>query len=76
MGELVCIIPGPKKELARRSAGERWCFGCRRRLPHDDVLLGDEEPSYYDPVWVRTCSGCGQDRTAFPGRVTYWEGEL
>lgn len=66
-GELLCIIPGPSKELRREPAGDRWCFACRKRLPHDDVLLGDEGPSYYDPVWVRKCSGCGNDRTTFPG---------
>ena len=66
-GELLCIIPGPTKELARESAGVRWCFGCRKHLPHDDVCLADEGPSYYDPIWVRKCSRCGKDRTAFPG---------
>jgi hypothetical protein len=65
-GELLCIIPGPTKELRRTPDGERWCFGCRKRLPHADVLYGDENPSYYDPIWVRECSGCGKDRTAFP----------
>ncbi len=69
-GRLLCIIPGPDKELAREPAGERWCFGCRKRLPHDWVLLGDSEPSYYEPVWVRQCSQCEQDRTAFPGGGT------
>jgi hypothetical protein len=49
----------------------RWCFGCRKHLPHSlvllgDVLLGDEEPGWYDPVAVVRCSGCGQDRTRFP----------
>lgn len=68
-GELLCIIPGPTKELARESAGDLWCFRCRRRLPHDHVLMGDEGPSYYDPVWIRKCSGCGEDHTAFPGTV-------
>lgn len=68
-GALLCIIPGPTKVVARQDAGERWCFGCRKRLPHEDVLLDDEEPSYYEPVWVRRCSGCGKDRTAFPGTI-------
>lgn len=63
---LVCIIPGPTKVLATESAGDRWCFGCRKRLSHTDTLLGDEGPSYYGPVWVRRCSRCGQDRTSFP----------
>jgi hypothetical protein len=64
---LTCIIPGPTKELRRIPDGDRWCFGCRARLPHDDVLLGDDEPSYYEPVWVCECSRCHKDRTRFPG---------
>jgi hypothetical protein len=70
---LVCIIPGPTEELARQDAGVRWCFGCRKHLPHVDILRGDAEPSYYEPVWTRKCSRCGQDRTAFPGREWEWE---
>lgn len=83
-GALLCIIPGPTELLRRVPDGGRviinrtillepwstlrWCFGCRQHLPHDWFLLGDKEPSYYDPVWVRKCSGCGEDRTHFPGR--------
>lgn len=67
---LLCILPGPSKVLAERDAGIRWCFGCRKHLPHTDVCLGDEEPSYYEPVWVRKCSRCGHDLTDFPG--TRW----
>lgn len=66
-GEVLCIIPGPTKVLAQHPAGDLWCFGCRKRLPHIDTCLVDEEPSYYEPVWVRECSRCGHDRTAFPG---------
>lgn len=69
MGELLCIIPGPTEELRRESAGVRWCFGCRAHLEHEDVLLSDPLPTYYEPVWVRRCSRCHKDRTAFPGRV-------
>jgi hypothetical protein len=63
---LVCIIPGPTVELLRTPAGELWCFECRQRLPHDYVALDYAEPSYYDPLWVRECSRCHRDRTAFP----------
>jgi len=68
-GVVVCGV-GPKHEYARESAGEMWCFGCRKRLPHDEVLTGDppDMESYYEPVWRRECSGCGRDRTVFPGR--------
>lgn len=67
-GKLLCIIPGPSVVLKTEDAGIRWCFGCRAYLPHTSVLLDDEvQPSYYDPIWVRRCSRCGEDRTAFPG---------
>lgn len=59
------MIPGPTKELKREPAGEKWCFGCRQRLPHDWVLWADEKPSYYDPQWFIECSRCKQDRTRF-----------
>ncbi len=60
------ITPGPQKVLAEHDIGDKWCFGCRKRLPHTVRVLGDEEPSYYEPVAVRVCSGCGRDQTAFP----------
>lgn len=34
----------PMIELARRDAGIRWCYGCRKRLPHTDVLMGYPPP--------------------------------
>ena len=64
------ITWGPTKVLRRESAGVRWCFGQRKRLEHERLLLDYEEPSYYEPIWVIRCSGCGQDRTRFPG--TEW----
>jgi len=68
VGELVCIIPGPSVELRRWPIGDLWCFKCRKRLPHDAVVLDDEvQPSYYDPVLIRQCSRCGEDHTTFPG---------
>jgi hypothetical protein len=66
-GEILCIIPGPTVEVRREPAGDLWCFGCRNRLPHEDVLMRDAEPSYYDPSWHRECSRCHKDRTWFPG---------
>ena len=63
------ITPGPSVVIRSENAGEHWCFRCRKRLPHTDVLLDDppeRQPSYYDPVWSRRCSGCGEDHTEFP----------
>jgi hypothetical protein len=66
-GVVLCIIPGPTVEVKREPAGDLWCFGCRKRLPHEWVLMRDAEPSYYDPTWHRECSRCHKDRTYFPG---------
>ena len=64
---VIHITWGPTKELRREAVGDRWCFGCRKRLPHEAVLLGDEKPSYYEPVWVYRCSRCNRNLTRFPG---------
>lgn len=64
---VLTACPGPDRELARHPAGTLWCFSCRKHLPHGHVLYGHDEPSHVDPVWLRRCSGCGRDRTAFPG---------
>lgn len=57
------------EEVRREPVGEMWCFHCRKRLPHDAVLLDyppDMQPTYYDPIWVYRCSECGGDHTRFP----------
>lgn len=44
----------------------RWCFACRKHLPHTWSMLWDgpeRQPSYYDPTPVLRCSGCGDDQT-------------
>jgi hypothetical protein len=62
------ICGSARREIAREPEGDRWCFECRKRLPHDWVLMDDiEQPSYYDPSWHRECSGCHRDHTYFPG---------
>jgi hypothetical protein len=67
-GQILCIIPGPSVEVKREPAGDLWCFGCRKRLPHEWVLMEDAvQPSYYDPLWRRECPRCHHDRTYFPG---------
>ena len=55
----------------------RWCFGERKRLPGvwelragwERGTVPDESVGYWEPVWAYHCSGCGEDRRAFPG----WE---
>lgn len=72
MGERrsIHVLVTPMHEEARESAGDRWCFRCRKRLPHDDVLMVcDDRYSYYEPHWRIECSGCKGDFTQFPGVV-------
>lgn len=56
-------------EHSRKPIGDLWCFGCRKRLPHDLVVYADPPGSYYDPFAVRECSRCHKDRTDFPGTI-------
>jgi hypothetical protein len=66
---VIHIVPGPTVEIRRERGEPRWCFGCRKRLAGDWVLLDDppeRQPSYYDPVWVWRCDGCNRDRSRFP----------
>ncbi len=46
---------------------DRYCYGCRARRPHSWKLVGDPQPSYYGPTPKIVCTGCGDDRTFFPG---------
>lgn len=59
--------PSAQKPIRKR---HRWkfCFECRKRLPHMLTMAYDPEPSYYEPIVFWKCAGCGHDRTAFPGR--------
>lgn len=61
---------GAMKVVREKDAGTKWCFRCRKHLPHKFVVLDYEEPSYWDPIAQYQCSGCGGDYTAFPG--TLW----
>jgi hypothetical protein len=56
-----------RRETFREPWETRWCFKCRRLLPHDAVLLVPEQPSYYGPSWRVECHGCGEDHVHFPG---------
>jgi hypothetical protein len=64
------ICPGPSVVIKTEDAGDRWCFKCRKRLPHTWELLDDppeRQPSPYPPIWVCRCSRCRGDHTRFPG---------
>jgi hypothetical protein len=68
------LTPGPTHEYRRESIGVKWCFKCRKHLPHDFVVIGDppDVESYYDPTPSYRCSGCNQDHTLFPGWERTW----
>lgn len=68
----VTVCRTPMVELRREPDRVRWCFKCRRHLPHDFVLLGDPEPSYYEPTPCYRCSGCGEDHTVGFGGCREW----
>lgn len=59
-------ICGPANVLLQSEpAGDRWCFAEQKRLPHVWELRGDPGPSWWEPMWLCRCSGCGKDRTHF-----------
>lgn len=69
---LVHVCPGPSwvVSTADDDRETRWCFGCRKHLPHTWTLLDDppeRQPSYYEPVPVIQCSRCKRDCTVHPG---------
>ncbi len=42
----------------------RWCFGCRKRLPHREMVLFHDMTDY-PPVFWWECPRCRKDRTKF-----------
>ena len=67
VGNLI-ICRGPEMEEVRRTLWEtRWCFKCRKRQPHDAVVMAPTEPSYYGPHVNVECHGRGGDHVHFPG---------
>lgn len=63
----------PMQEVRRESVGVKWCFKCRKHLPHDWIVTATVEPSYYEPTGRYDCSGCHQEHILFPGRVWEWQ---
>lgn len=64
-------------ELVRKPMGEKWCFGCRKRVEHFYVVMAPVDIySYYGPTPPQfLCSTCGKDRTLFPGYEREWDDE-
>lgn len=67
-GACVDICTGPGMVEGRREDDRvRWCFQCRKHLPHFAVLMVPVGESYYGPHWQLECEGCGEDHADFPG---------
>lgn len=73
-GATICR-PARIVELSRHPDRVRWCFACRKHLPHDVVVTGEppEVETYYDPNVRYDCSRCHRDRTSFPGCDRSWD---
>jgi len=68
------VLRTPAEVLAEAADDRpnRFCFQCRRRTAHRWFLIGDPNPSYYEPTPDCRCERCGEDHTAFPG--CFWDG--
>jgi hypothetical protein len=62
----ICMGPRMAQRPLRKRHRWKWCFECRKRLPHMLTLSYPIEPSYYGAHDWWKCSGCGKDRTEFP----------
>ena len=70
------VLRVPTHEIRREPVGEKWCFNCRKHLPHDAVTFTPDDPrSYYGPHWHFECSRCHRDFTAFPGMTRVYDFE-
>jgi len=68
MNELHICYSGPTyEEKLRKRKHKKWCFRCRKKLPHMLTALIEKKPSYYDPTIFWKCDGCLKDFTRFWG---------
>jgi hypothetical protein len=72
-GNLTICRPNSWKVFSRKPAGVKWCFSCRRHLPHDWIVHGEDGITYYDPIARYDCTQCHQDHTLGFGMVREWE---
>jgi hypothetical protein len=62
-GEIVGHINrGGEVSISHMPAQDKWCFGCRKRLPHLLMVLTQE---WYDPEFFWQCTRCRDSRTEF-----------
>lgn len=57
--------PAARKPIRKRHRW-KWCFECRKRMPHMLMMAYDPHPSYYDTFVYWRCNGCAGDHTEFP----------
>jgi hypothetical protein len=61
---LLHVLRSDPPEPVRGAKPEhKWCFGCRKRLPHQLMVISG---AHYDPEFFWRCSRCGESRTEFP----------
>ena len=56
--------PDAQKPLRKRNRW-KWCFKCRKRMPHMLMMYYDSKPSYYEPTVAWECGSCRGDHTEF-----------
>ena len=54
----------PTVKWFSENRAEKWCFGCRRRTIHDEVVVEDLS-LWYDPTVLWCCQRCHDDCTDF-----------
>lgn len=68
--------PGPVVVYHRRPEGERYCFGCRKRVEFEFLAMRydcDPMDDYYGPWGAIKCVPRGHlDGDMFPGRFRIW----
>jgi len=63
----ICGTGKTRSRAIRKRRRWKWCFNCRKRLPHMLTMTYEVKPSYYDPLIYWKCAGCSEDCTLFPG---------
>ena len=66
----ICRSPAVDRWITVPEQDTRYCFGCRKHLPHYWQFGFYDEPTYWEPPDHLRCSRCHEERTAFPGTAT------
>jgi len=61
----ICRSGTTAEKPIRKRNRIKWCFRCRKHLPHMLTMTYEIERSYYDPIIWWKCAGCSKDCTTF-----------